>query len=48
VTSAVAIAVTFAVRLAGPVLHVQVPQPRRRAYELEQRLRAKAAKRRPK
>lgn len=47
-TSAVAIAVTFAVRLAGPVLHVQVPQPRRRAYELEQRLRAKAAKRRSK
>jgi uncharacterized membrane protein YeiH len=37
-----AIAVTFAVRLTGPVLHVQIPQPRRRAYELEQRLRAKA------
>jgi uncharacterized membrane protein YeiH len=37
-----AIAVTFAVRLTGPLLHVQVPQPRRRAYELEQRLRAKA------
>lgn len=46
-TAAVAIAVTFAVRLAGPLLNVQVPQPRRRAYELEQRLRAKAAKRRP-
>ena len=46
VTAVVAIAVTFAVRLSGPVLHVQVPQPRRRAYELEQKLRAKAAKRR--
>ena len=37
-----AIAVTFLVRLTGPLLHVQVPQPRRRAYELEQRLTAKA------
>lgn len=37
-----AIVVTFAVRLTGPIWHVQVPQPRRRAYELEQRLRAKA------
>jgi uncharacterized membrane protein YeiH len=42
VTTVVAIAVTFAVRLAGPVFNVQVPAPRRRAYELEQRLRAKA------
>lgn len=48
VAAAVAIVVTFAVRLAGPVLHVQVPQPRRRAYELEQKLRARATKRRPK
>lgn len=37
-----AVAITFAVRLTGPLWHVQVPQPRRRAYELEQRLRAKA------
>lgn len=44
-----AVVVTFLVRLTGPLLHVQVPQPRRRAYELEQRLRAKAqAKRRKK
>ncbi len=47
VTTIVAIVVTFAVRLAGPLLHVQVPQPRRRAYELEQKLRSRAAKRRP-
>ncbi len=46
VTTTVAIAVTFAVRLAGPVLNVTVPAPRRRAYEVEQKLRAKAAKRR--
>ena len=46
VTAAVAIAITFAVRLSGPLLHVQVPRPRRRAYELELKLRAKAAKRR--
>ena len=32
VTAGVAIAITFAVRLAGPVLHLQVPQPRRRAH----------------
>jgi uncharacterized membrane protein YeiH len=38
----VAVAVTFLVRLTGPVLHLEVPQPRRKAYELEQRLRAKA------
>ena len=51
VTTGVAIAVTFGVRLLGPVLNVQVPQPRRRSYELEQKLRAKAAqaaKRKPK
>lgn len=47
VSAVVAIAVTFAVRLAGPLLDVQVPQPRRRAYELEQKLRARATKRRP-
>ncbi len=40
-----AIVVTFLVRLTGPVLHLEVPQPRRRAYQLEQRLRAKAAAR---
>ena len=45
VTTIVAFAVTFAVRLSGPLLHVQVPQPRRRAYELDQKLRARAAKR---
>jgi len=48
ITTIVAVAVTFLVRLAGPLFHVRVPQPRRRAYELEQRLRAKAAKRRSK
>ncbi len=47
VTTVVAIAVTFAVRLTGPLFRIDVPAPRRHAYELEQKLRAKAAKRRP-
>ncbi len=37
-----AILITFLVRLAGPVFHITIPQPRREAYQLEQRLRAKA------
>jgi len=41
-TLVLAIAVTFLVRLAGPLFHINVPQPRRHAYQLEQRLRAKA------
>jgi len=47
VTAGVAIAVTFGVRLAGPLFHLEVPAPRRRAYELEQKLRARATRRRP-
>lgn len=37
-----AIVVTFGARLAGPLFNVVVPQPRRRAYRLKQRLREKA------
>lgn len=32
-----AVAVTLAVRVAGPMLHITIPQPRRRAYELRLR-----------
>ena len=42
VTTVAAVAVTFAVRLSGPLLNVTVPQPRKKAYELDLKLRAKA------
>ena len=42
VTTVVACAVTFGVRLVGPLFHLQVPQPRKHAYELDLKLRTKA------
>ncbi len=37
VTTTIAVVVTVLVRLTGPLLHVTVPQPRKRAYELRLR-----------
>jgi len=42
-TTLLAVAATFLVRLSGPLFHVRVPQPRKRAYDLAlRRTRIKA------